>query len=55
MRSIIVVAVGFAVSHLRFWLLAFGAPDQRLEAQSYFQETQLGGPSSQRSRPCSPA
>lgn len=55
MRSIIVVAVGFAVSHLLFWLLAFGAPDQRLEAQSYFQETQLGGPSSQRSRPCSPA
>lgn len=44
MRSIIVVAVGFAVSHLLFWLLAFGAPDQRLEAQSYFQETQLGGP-----------
>lgn len=44
MRSIIVVAVGFAVSHLLFWLLAFGAPDQRLEAQSYFQETQRGGP-----------
>lgn len=55
MRSIIVVAVGFSVSHLLFWLLAFGAPISGSRPSHTSRKPNWAGPSSQRSRPCSPA